>query len=453
MPRPLHPTPREKSTRARALTRALVAGYATAATALLGAACRAAPAAFGPAPAAARAASDDFFGGLAARFVNVRRLPKFAAARGKLGKYALSPSKLVGDTGVWTSTGGSTRTLELEGRPSPSEYLFVPKAGAAAPDRPGESRHVIRLQQLGDGEYQWFTVVDHAVGRVRAGDFAAVVTAGLTALERPERDIRADLRTTLPRSSAALGRLFVLETARATPQPDGSSLVDLRVRVDANRIRPTMPAFAEYVDTYVHPARYRIMLTDGRGGTWLEARGSDGVLTFRWRTHAGRLLALDGTPRPMPDSLQMRVDASAKFLMFRVGVSEMVGELTAIRGAHERGWTVRFQRAPHWHFPLAVNHLISRTLDRPFEKGGMLFRIAVRDGEVGQSLIARRFDVAVQESAIVRWLGGLGGKAMDDFAGRAEVEENRFTAEALQALRADVAAALGGATSGAGGAP
>ena len=155
----------------------------------------------------------------------------------------------------------------------------------------------------------------------------------------------------------------------------------------------------------------------------------------------------------MPDSLQMRVDASAKFLMFRVGVSEMVGELTAIRGAHERGWTMRFQRAPHWHFPLAVNHLISRTLDRPFEKGGMLFRIAVRDGEVGQSLIARRFDVAVQESAIVRWLGGLGGKAMDDFAGRAEVEENRFTAEALQALRADVAAAIGGATSGAGGAP
>ena len=74
----------------------------------------------------------------------------------------------------------------------------------------------------------------------------------------------------------------------------------------------------------------------------------------------------------------------------------------------------------------------------------MLFRIVVRDSDAGQTLIARRFDVAVQESAIVRWLGGLGGKAMDDFAGRAEVEENRFTAEVLSALRADLGAALAG---------
>jgi hypothetical protein len=207
-----------------------------------------------------------------------------------------------------------------------------------------------------------------------------------------------------------------------------------------------MPALAEYVDKYVEPARYRIVLTDGRGATWLEARASDAVMTFRWRTHDGRLLALDGTPRPMPDSLLMRVDASAKFLVFRVGVSEMVGDLVAVRSAHERGWLMRFHRAPHWHFPLAVNHLISRTLDRPFEQGGMLFRIEVRDSDAGQTLIARRFDVAVQESAIVRWLGGLGGKAMDDFAGRAEVEENRFTADALSALRADLAAALAGPT-------
>ena len=48
--------------------------------------------------------------------------------------------------------------------------------------------------------------------------------------------------------------------------------------------------------------------------------------------------------------------------------------------------------------------------------------------------------MTVEESAIVRWLGGLGASAMGDFAGRAEAEENRFTAEALQALRADVRA-------------
>jgi hypothetical protein len=48
----------------------------------------------------------------------------------------------------------------------------------------------------------------------------------------------------------------------------------------------------------------------------------------------------------------------------------------------------------------------------------------------------------VQESAIVRWLGGLGNSAMNDFAGRAEVEENRYVFEVLSALRADFAAAL-----------
>jgi hypothetical protein len=225
---------------------------------------------------------------------------------------------------------------------------------------------------------------------------------------------------------------------------DGSAVVDAHVRVVADRIRATMPAFAEYVDKYIEPARYAITLTDGRGTTWLDSRANDGVLTFRWRTRDGRMLALTGAERPMPDTLLMQVDASAKFLMFRVGVSRMVGDLTAVRAAHERGWVIRFQRAPKWHFPLAVNHLISRTLDRPFEKGGIYFRLTLRDSEAGQTVVARRFDVAVQESAIVRWLGGLGGKAMDDFAGRAEVEENRFTAEALTALRSDLVAALAG---------
>jgi hypothetical protein len=42
----------------------------------------------------------------------------------------------------------------------------------------------------------------------------------------------------------------------------------------------------------------------------------------------------------------------------------------------------------------------------------------------------------------VRWLGGLGSKAMNDLSGRAEVEEDRFAAEVLRAMAADVAAAL-----------
>jgi hypothetical protein len=46
----------------------------------------------------------------------------------------------------------------------------------------------------------------------------------------------------------------------------------------------------------------------------------------------------------------------------------------------------------------------------------------------------------VKESAIMRWLGGLGDTAFGDFEGTSEAEENRFLAELFGALREDVAA-------------
>ena len=376
----------------------------------------------------------------------MQRTPKFAAARGKLGRYALSPSKLFGDTSVWTAAAGpSARVLELETRYAAGQYLFAPRAGARAPEQPGDARHVMRLTRQGDGVYQWATSVEYAVGQARAAAIADVFGAALSSMQRP--DLKGDTRAAFPRTSVALGRLFTLDSARSIPQPDGSSLVFLRVSLHSDRLKPAMPAFAQYVDKYVAPARYKIALADGRGGRWLDARADDNVLTFRLRTRGGQLVALEGAPRPMPDSLQLHVDAFAKFLMFEVGVTKMVADFVNLRGDHERGWSMRFRRPPDWHFPLGANHLIRSSLKRPFSGNGMLFRLAVRDADPRtgstQTTLVRRLDVTVEESAIVRWLGGLGASAMSDFAGRAEVEENRFTADALQALRADVRALAG----------
>jgi hypothetical protein len=211
-----------------------------------------------------------------------------------------------------------------------------------------------------------------------------------------------------------------------------------------------MPAFAAYVDKWIHPSKMALALTDprgadggARGARWLDLRLVDDRLTIRLRTRAdGELLAIEGPARAMPDTVQLRTDARVHYLMFDVGVSALAGEMTAIRGPRERGWAVRWRRAPNWHLPLGVRHLVSGTLDRPFEQEGMLLRLSLRDGTPGQTQLARRFDVAIKESAIVRWLGGLGSKAMDDFAGRAEAEENRFTADLLFALRADLTATL-----------
>ena len=66
----------------------------------------------------------------------------------------------------------------------------------------------------------------------------------------------------------------------------------------------------------------------------------------------------------------------------------------------------------------------------------------MRDRPGSQTLLSREASVSVQESAIVRWLGGLGNSAMSDFAGRAEAEENRYVFDVLSALRADFVAAL-----------
>ena len=147
----------------------------------------------------------------------------------------------------------------------------------------------------------------------------------------------------------------------------------------------------------------------------------------------------------MPDSLKISVDLSAKFMIFRVGVSNLVGDFAFVRTDDERGWMMRFRREPEWRFPLAVNHLIRTSLRHPFEGDGITLRISGREHGGPQTLLSREVGVAVQESAIVRWLGGLGSSAMSDFAGRAEAEENRYVFEVLSALRGDFVAALGAA--------
>src|SRR5215211_4422006 len=130
--------------------------------------CRGVPNAMGPDRATARASSDAFFDGLAKRFDNVQRAAKFFQARSKLGRYALSPSRVYGDTSVWTSAGAdSTRTISLLGTHTASGYLFTPRASVPTPSVTGDARHIIRLKRRGDSEFDWLTNVDHGIGTVR----------------------------------------------------------------------------------------------------------------------------------------------------------------------------------------------------------------------------------------------------------------------------------------------
>ena len=76
---------------------------------------------------------------------------------------------------------------------------------------------------------------------------------------------------------------------------------------------------------------------------------------------------------------------------------------------------MRFRREPKWDLPLATERLIRSPLRRPFEGRGSELRLAVRDDLGSQAMSVRQVRTAVRESAIMRWLGGLGATAFGDF--------------------------------------
>ena len=419
------------------------------------AACRAPALAFGSSPASARANADDFFAATAARFTNVYRNPKFTVARPRLARGALTPSKIYNDTSVWTAAANdSVRVVDIIGVYTPGRYVFDARSGALPhPQRLADARHHILLRKLGEGDFAWDTDVDFAVGRAKAAEVAGALGALLSAAEgRTERELRADYRAHFPRATAALGRLFTLDSVRTVDAADGTTAATVRIRVSPERLEKTHPAFAEYVKKYVGPSSYRFVLGDRRGNRWFEATAGDNILTVRVRTRDGQLMTLDGTPRPMPDSLQLTARFFTHIMFWDVGVSDLRADFVVVRSERERGWQLRFAEEPNWHFPLAAKHLIRAPLRRPFQDGGATLRISVRDSDGGPTLVTRRLHLVVKESAILRWLGALGNVAMNDFAGKSEVEENRFIAEVFSALQADVRA-MGEAGIGGGGVP
>ena len=423
-------------------------GRATAvAIALLGllalSGCRAGVMAYGPDMASALGHADGFAAAMEARFTNVVRTPKFRAARRSLARYAFAPSKLDRDSALWTAMRttrtGAERDLEVLAGLNGGHYVFTARSAVPLPTRTGDSRHFIALDQRGEDDWAWRTRVDHAVGAMPPGRADDIMRALFVSAEQPAAAVRADYRATVPRTTAALGRLLTMDSITTVPQRDGSTLVTLQITVSGDGLQRGFPAFASYIRKYVEPARYRYRLTDRAGSDWFDAEARNQRLTVRFRSHDGQLQPLLGTARRMPDTLQLHVDALAKISFFTVGVTNMVGSFVHTRSARERGWTMHFAQDPEWHLPLITERLLRTPLRRPFAGTGVRFTLGFRAGPGGQTLLSRELDFAVRESAIMRFLGNLGFIAMSDYAGTVEEEESRFIAEAMAALRADLA--------------
>lgn len=304
-----------------------------------------------------------------------------------------------------------------------------------------DARHRILLRPAGDKDWEWDSRVDFAIGTVRSAEFADMVGAMLAgAAGKTEPDLRAELATDLPLASAAMGRLFSVDSLYATPLGDGSHANVLVSRMHADGIRAQYPAFATFFDKYVSTGVVRLQLRDKLGATWFFADMRHNVVQFRVRAQGGHLMPFVGTPRPMPDELVLEIDAFVKVGMFTVGVTQFFADFSVVNTPHEHGWNLHFARSPKWHLPTGAAPLMRASLSRPFEKEGTTFRLSIRDTDGGPTTLSRMTRGFVRESAIIRWLGYLAGTVGGEFAGRSEEEEWKFLGELFTALRKDAAA-------------
>lgn len=392
-----------------------------------------------------RAAAEQAFEALADRHFDVLRNARYEYARVHLTKGALSPSRVFDDSAAWTAMTGNVRLLEVFGAVGDGHYVLNARSSVPAPARPGDGRHATTLVRLSGNEYRWETTVDYAIGRVRPSDVASVISHIFAAGEgRTERELRSELAATVPRTSAALGTIFTLDSLHPTLLADGSTAVTVGIAVSSDGLKRRLPAFAEFIRKYVENTSYHAVVADRAGVPFVDVAQRDRYITIRVRTLGGHLVPLAGPARPIPDTLLFLADFKTKVKIFHVGFHDLVMEMVnQSNGDHEHFWTVTAHREPKWDLPLVTARLLRAPLRRPFAGEGALFRIGVRAGDNGgPTVIVRQSHLTVQESGILNFLNSLGNTAMDDFDGAVEREENTWLRELFLALRDDARAAL-----------
>ena len=393
----------------------------------------------GRAPAAN---AHDFFSALSVRFGVAYRDPRFESIRPRMVRHALTPSRLYSDSTIWTSSSGEVKTVSVGGALTGDRYVLAARPVVAPPAAPGESRHLMHLRRIGPDIHRWDSTDELAVGTTSPTATIDLLDGLIRGAERPVAQIQAEYRAAFPRTTATLGRLFALDTLRTTTDSTGATAITLVARLESSRMRPYAPRYADYIDEYLEPLRIDITLVDRQGRSWGRVTFRKNVLDLRIRARDGELLPLTGPPAPAPDSLRLRASFFAKVLFFDVGASNIHADVVPVRTPDARGWSLRFTQEPRWHFPLAVSRLLRAPLRRPFADDGIRVEFIAQRAATGQTLLARNIGITVQESAIIRWIGGLGATAMSDLSILAEQEKDRYVGDVFRALADDSRAFL-----------
>jgi hypothetical protein len=392
-------------------------------------------------PAVSQSQAEQLFSAIAMRFDEVEIGPRYDFSRVKLAQSALVPSRIFDDTLVWEShPTPSVRLLIISGEATAGgQYHVERQRTLAAATRLGDTRHTVGLERLAPDTYRWETNVDLAVGTITSEGIASMVSALFRSPDgRTDREVRDDYAASFPRTSAAFGRGFAVDSLRILPGALGTTSVSLSLGFHPETMRTAFPAFASYLDKYLGPARYHVTLTDPAGAPLLEIVGRDRMMNVRYRLQRGKLVSLLGNPHLWPDTVRLTADVSLKVKLFRVGFSKLTTDFVIANSGHEASWTVVAQREPEWDLPLITERLIRSPLRRPFEGAGSMFKVSVRDSAGMQTLFTRHGRLDVQESTIMRFLGSLGSHMLGDLDKRVEAEEDRFIRDGFRALEADL---------------
>jgi hypothetical protein len=406
-------------------------------------ACRDAVPALGTTPERATSNAATMLNALADRFGTLELSPEISRARPRLTRYSTTPSRLLDDKEMWTSRGEDDRTLEIAGARRGGRYMLFHLHGVAAPRAPGDARHVMRLQVLGDNEFRWTSLDEVALGPITVADLDRALTAIFLAAEKGDGDaIRLAARTAFPRASASLARMFVIDSLRTTRDGDGATSVVLGVGMRPTRAERSFQALGAYARKYWVPLRWRVIVRDSVGTRWGDFTKRDSSIVLRFRVMDGSLAPVAARPRRADDVMRLTVDASAKVGPFRVGMRGLEVHTSRSASPSEVAMRFRFLGEPEWQLPPLVARLLRSPLRRPFEGSGSLMRYGVRtDARASAdtaSIVWRDIDVTVRESAILRFFGRLGGTALSDFRAGAEKEAERLWGETLRGMAKDV---------------
>jgi len=392
-------------------------------------------------------AIDGVASALASRFGPIELDAALRAGRPRFARDSLSPSRLLDAPGLWTRRDGSRRWLEF-GSAGGIPYRIGVHPLLPPSRTPGSHWGEVRLEAMGDADFEWDVREDLSIGRVAPASLARAGSALLVDLEQQTGNGLRDLaRLRLPRASAAFGRLFDLDPVRISTAAGGGVLVAFDVRMDPARIRGTFPRYARFLEEYLAPSRFRLSLADTNGVPFAELASGENRLSLRFRAVAGHLGPLVGPPRAIPDRLLATAALSLKSGIFRVGAEGLVADVSFVSAEGGKGFRAAFSREPDWQLPFGAKPFLRAPLRRPFQGAGALFAMSLRDTPEGATLVEREYRFAVRESWIVRWLGGFGAGMATVFRAGAEAEADRFMGECLWALRDDLVAAATAAAS------